>query len=190
VLASGPALIAVVGRMFGVERVTRRGLLGIAASIAGVALVMLGSGQATGAGSLTGNALCLTGALCWAFFTVLLKPYTARVNALQLAAITMTGGAIPMLLLAAPKLASTHWVALPGMAWAALAYSSVLALVVAYSIYYRGVRVIGPTRTSMFSNVQPFVALLAAWGFHYGVPTPVQLAGAVGIMAGVLLTRS
>jgi len=190
VFASGPALIAVVGRAFGVERVTRRGLLGIVASIAGVALVMLGSGQATGAGSLPGYALCLAGALCWAFFTVLLKPYTERVNAMQLSAILMVGGAVPMLALAAPRLAATHWSALPGMAWAALAYSSVLAMVVAYSIYYRGVRVIGPTRTSMFSNVQPFVALLAAWAFNYGVPTPVQLAGAVGIMGGVLLTRS
>jgi drug/metabolite transporter (DMT)-like permease len=190
VLASGPALIAVVGRLFGVERASPRALVGIAASIGGVALVMLGSGGASGAGSFVGNALCLVGALCWAFYTVLLKPFTARVHPMQLAAITMTGGAVPMLVLAAPRLATTQWTGLPGMAWAALAYSSVLALVVAYSIYYRGVRVIGPTRTSMFSNVQPFVALLAAWAFHYGVPTPVQLAGAVGIMAGVLLTRS
>jgi drug/metabolite transporter (DMT)-like permease len=191
VLASGPALIAVVGRAFGVERVTGRGLVGIAASIAGVALVMLGSGgDAGGAGSLAGNALCFGGAICWALFTVALKPYTERVHPMQLTAITMVGGAVPLLVLAAPQIAAVRWAALTGTAWSALFYSCVLAIVVAYSIFYRGVRVIGPTRTSMFSNVQPFVALLAAWAFHYGVPTPVQLAGAVGIMAGVLLTRS
>ena len=192
-LASSPALIALVGRVFGVERVSRRGLLGIGASVAGVGLVMLGStgaGGASTAGALAGNALCLAGAVCWAFFVVLLKPYTERLNSWQVLSTTMIGGAIPLLALGAPQIAAVHWTALPATAYAALAYSCLLAMVVAYAIYYRGVRVIGPTRTSMFSNVQPFVALLAAWAFHYGMPTPVQLAGAVGIMAGVLLTRS
>ena len=38
------------------------------------------------------------------------------------------------------------------------------ALVIAYYFWYRGVRVIGPTRTAMYSNLQPLIAVLDGVG--------------------------
>jgi drug/metabolite transporter (DMT)-like permease len=139
--------------------------------------------------SLAGNLLMFAGCVSWAAFTVLLKPYTDRVPGLQLSAITMTGGAIPLLVVAAPSLAATRWAAHSAGAWAAVVYGSLAALVVAYVIWYRGVRVIGPTRTAMFGNLQPFIALGAAWFAFGDVPSALQLVGAAGITGGILLTR-
>jgi drug/metabolite transporter (DMT)-like permease len=76
------------------------------------------------------------------------------------------------------------------MGWAAFAYSTVFALVIAYYFWYRGVRVIGPTRTAVFSNLQPVIAMLMAWAILHETPTAWQTVGAVSIMTGLLLTRA
>lgn len=215
VLASGPALIALFGRMRGIEAITRRGALGIAASILGVALVMLGrrSGGATSAAgdaALLGSLLVFAAAVCWAVYTVYLQPYTRRVNALQLSALTLSGGCITLLAAAARDLSITAWPASPlataraaaaaggtldgavaffANPWGAVAYSGLLAIVTAYLLFYRGMRILGPTRTAMYANLQPAVALFVAWLTLGELPSAVQAVGALAILVGILLTR-
>jgi len=71
-----------------------------------------------------------------------------------------------------------------------MVYSGIGALVIAYLFWYRGVRVIGPTRTAMYSNVQPVFAVIIAWVVLGEVPTLWQGVGAASIMSGLLLTRT
>jgi drug/metabolite transporter (DMT)-like permease len=94
-----------------------------------------------------------------------------------------------MLLVSGPALAATRWGSLGTKAWGAVAYSGVLALVVAYLFWYRGVRVLGPTRASMYANLQPLVAMAVAWAVLGEAPRLVQIGGAACIMTGLLLTR-
>src|SRR5204862_6934491 len=74
VVGASPALMAVIGRMRGIERVTRWGAIGIVMSILGIGLVVLGraaSGSKDGSGgSLFGDLLVLCGSVCWALYTV------------------------------------------------------------------------------------------------------------------------
>jgi drug/metabolite transporter (DMT)-like permease len=195
VLAASPALMAIIGRMLGVERVTSRKVVGIAASLFGMALVVFGSGNADPASTrdvatLAGNMLVLASCVCWALYTVLLKPYTERVPGVSLSALTMIGGAVPLVAVSIPQISDTSWPALPMSGWGALLYSGLLALVVAYLFWYRGVRVLGPTRSAMYSNLQPVVALVVAWIALGEKPTIIQVLGAVAIMIGLLLTRA
>lgn len=192
VLASSPAVIAIMSRVSGVERITRRRIAGIAASLAGIALVVFGSARASthAPATMTGNLLVLSACVCWSLYAVLTKSYTERIDPVRLSAITMAGGAVPLLTVSGASIARVPWAAMPAMTWAALLYSSLIALVVGYFLWYRGVKVIGPTRTALYSNVQPVIALIAAWPMLGEVPTAVQIVGAIAIMAGVLLTRS
>jgi len=191
VVAATPAFVALIGRLRGVERITSRGVLGIALSIAGIALVVLGTTRLTdGRASLVGDLLVLAGSLTWAVFTVLLKPHTERVSGMQLSAFTMGGGAIVLVAIAAPSISSAHWGGIRLVGCVALGYSTVFALVIAYYFWYRGVRVIGPTRTAVFSNLQPVIAMLMAWAILHETPTAWQTVGAVSIMSGLLLTRA
>ena len=190
VVAASPAFIALIGRARGVERISAKGAMGICLSIAGIALVVFGSARPhSGESSLLGDVLVLCGSLTWATYTILLKPHTDRVSGFQLAALTMLGGAVPLLVIAWPAMMSAHWSAVPRAGWAALVYSSVFALVIAYYFWYHGVRVIGPTRTAMYSNLQPLIAVLVAWLVLGESPTPWQGVGAASIMSGLLLTR-
>src|SRR6185436_15049553 len=99
-------------------------------------------------------------------------------------------GALMFAIVSAPAVARAPWGSIPPIGWAAMLYSGVFALVIAYYFWYRGVRVIGPTRTAMYSNLQPVVGVLMAWVLLHETPTPWQLIGAVSIMSGLLLTRS
>jgi drug/metabolite transporter (DMT)-like permease len=191
VVAASPAFIAIIGRVRGVERTTRRGVLGIALSIIGIGLVVLSTSEAPDArSSLVGDLLVLAGSLAWAVYSVLLKPYTERVSGLQLSALTMSGGAIVLLGVASPAIVHAQWGSLRPIGWSALVYSGVFALVIAYYFWYRGVRVLGPTRTAMYSNLQPVIGVAMAWVLLHETPTVWQIVGAVSIMSGLLLTRS
>ena len=190
VLAATPAFVAIIGWLRGVERIRGRGMIGIAISILGIGLVIGGREPvAAGASTVVGDSLVLAGCFCWAAFTVLLKPFTLRVNAIQVAGLTMTGGSLALLVVSAPAIAATRWSAVQPMVWGAIVFSGLGALVLAYLCWYRGVRVLGPTRASMYGNLQPLVALIFAWVLLHEVPTVMQGMGAASIITGLLLTR-
>ncbi|MFI5239784.1 MAG: DMT family transporter [Gemmatimonadales bacterium] len=192
ILAAAPAFIALLGVSRGTERVSSRGWSGIVLSIVGVGIVMLGStsaGVATNA-SVLGVILVFCGVLCWSLYTVGLQSLTHRVDAVQLSAFTIAGGMIP-LAFATPYAVSTIAAArVTPMAWWCVFYSSVISIGIAYLFWYRGIRVLGPTRTSVYGNLQPIVAILTGWIALGEVPTIWQLVGAAAIIGGLLLTRS
>ena len=191
VVAASPAFIAIIGRLRGVERASPRRVMGILLSIAGIALVVFATTRADdGRSSLAGDLLVLAGSLSWATYTVLLKPYTEHVSGIQVSAFTMAGGAVPLFLVALPAIVHASWSTVPALGWGALFYSAIFALVIAYLFWYRGVRVIGPTRTAMYSNVQPVIAVIVAWVVLSETPTGWQGIGMACIMTGLLLTRS
>ncbi len=191
VIAATPAFIAIIGWLHGVERASARRMLGILLSIAGIALVVSSTAGATdGRASLLGDLLVLAGSLAWAVYTVLLKPYTHHVPGLQVSALTMMGGAVPLTIIALPAIARANWSTLPLTAWGSMVYSGIFALVIAYLFWYHGLRAIGPTRTAMFSNVQPVVAVAVAWIMLGETPTIWQGMGTACIVSGLLLTRA
>ena len=189
-ISAAPALMAIIGWLRGTERTEARGVAGIVLSVAGIGLVVFGDADShAGSATLLGDALLLAACLCWSLYTVMLKPYTERIEGVPLSAVTMAGGLLPVLLVSTPSLVRTDWSAVSVGAWSAVAYSGLFALALAYLFWYRGVKVLGPTRTGMYSNLQPVIALLVAWATLGETPHLPQLAGAACIMSGLLLTR-
>lgn len=192
VVAASPAVIAIVGRAYGVERISQRAVMGIAMSFVGIAVVVLGSARSASAGSahVLGDLLILTSVVAWAFYTTFLRDYTKRIEGVHIAGWTLLGGTLPMLVVAAPALWRTDLGAITPLTWGAVLYSGIGAIGLAYLFWYRGVRVIGSTRTAMFAQLQPAIALLAAWPLLGERPTVWQITGSVAVMGGLLLTRS
>jgi len=191
IVAAAPAFIALVARARGMERVKRLTLVGIGLSFVGVAFVIVGSASSSsGQPTLLGSLLVFLGVVCWTIYTIALQPYTKRIDIVQLSAVTMVGGAVPLVVASAPALMRTNWAAVGTGGWIALLYSSVISMGVAYFFWYRGLRVLGPTRSAVYTNLQPIVALLVAWAFLSETPTIFQGMGAATIIAGVFLTRA
>jgi drug/metabolite transporter (DMT)-like permease len=190
IVAATPALIAILGRYSRIERLRRRALVGVGLSFLGVAAIVIGSAtSAIGDSSLAGTLLICMCVVVWTVFTLVLQPYAVTLNPIVLATTTIVGGTIPLLIFSGPALARTAWAAIPVQIWPAIMYSSVMAMVVAYLFWYRGVRVLGPTRTAVYANVQPIIALLVAWLTLGEVPTVLQGLGAATIVSGVFFTR-
>lgn len=190
-LASGPALAAILGRLRGTEFLSRRSWSGIGLQLVGVSCVVLGAvGVTGGRDSLLGSTLVLASAVSWALFSVMVQPLTRRVPGLQVGAYTMLGGALVSFVVAVPSIATVSWTGLSPAVYGAIAYSTIGAMVIAYLFWYQGVKTLGPTHTSMYSNVQPLLAMAVAWGTLGEAPSRWQVAGATFIMSGLLIARS
>lgn len=189
-VSASPALMALLGRALGTEKIPLRGFFGIALSMAGIGLVVYGSRDTGGTSSIGGDLLVLAGSLCWAIYGVLLKPYTHDVGGIQLSALTMVGGTVPLVAVSAPALMHAPWGRVPYAVWLAALYSSLGALVIAYLLWYRGLRILGPTRAGIYGNLQPVIALLVAWAMLSEVPTAWQVGGTACIMSGLVVTRA
>jgi drug/metabolite transporter (DMT)-like permease len=190
ILAASPAALAIIGWLTGSERLSRMLMSGVAMSIVGVVMVILGAGLETArTGTWQGSAFLVAAMLTWAVYATLLRPLSERINGLHLTLITLVGGLVPLALLALPQLLATDFTVLEPRAWFAMLYSGFGAIVLAYIIYYHGLKTLGPTRTSMYANLQPFVALLVAKQFQNDPITPWQIGGLVLISGGLLLAR-
>lgn len=191
IVAAGPAWIAIISRLLGRERIPTLGWAGIALQLVGVTFVVGSTkGFESGGEGLMGAGLIAAGSVAWAVYSVLLQPLTVRTNGIHLSAITLVSGAVMVALLAIPDMRALDWSTVGAVGWGAVAYAGLGAMVIAYMLFYRGIAVLGPTRTSMYGNLQPIVAILVAWAVLHETPTGWQLLGAATIMAGLLVSRT
>jgi drug/metabolite transporter (DMT)-like permease len=190
IFASGPAFVALIGRVRGVEHIDRVGWIGIALQLVGVGcVVMSAAGDPTRVDTAQGIGLILLGAVGWAAYTVGLKPLTTTTHPIFLSAMTMSSGALLLGVLALPDLLALDWRGVPPQVWGAVVYSGLGALVIAYLFWYRGIQLLGPTRTAMYGNLQPVVAFVVAWIMLSETPTFWQWLGMIAILGGLAVSR-
>jgi drug/metabolite transporter (DMT)-like permease len=102
----------------------------------------------------------------------------------------MASGALLLVVVASPRLVALDYGAISAAAWGSVLYAGIGALVIAYLLFYRGVQILGPTRTAMYGNLQPLIAIAVAWMMLGERPTVWQAVGAAFIMGGLLLSRT
>jgi drug/metabolite transporter (DMT)-like permease len=190
ILSTVPTVVAVFAGVLGLERITTRMRWGIALGMLGVVLVIATRGVAFDSGTFSGDLLSLLAVFCWAGYTVGLRKVPPGVSPLRVTTITTMAGAPGLVLVGLPEVLRLDWGTVSTPAWLAVAYASILSLVVAYLLWNRSVRAIGGTRTAIYMCLTPIVAVLAAWLLLGERPHPLQGIGAVFIITGVLLTRT
>lgn len=190
VAAANPALTALVAAALGVERLRARTAAGIGLAFLGVGTLIVGSLRSAGpAGNPTGDAIVFLASLSWAFYSVLMKRHADHLPGLQITAWSLLGGYPLVLALSLPSLPAVEWRAVNAMTWASVAYGGICAMVIAMLMWSRGVRRVGPTRTALFGQLQPVIAVLFAWAALGEVPTGWQAAGATLVLGGLVLGR-
>lgn len=188
ILGCSPVAVALVSAAAGHERVSRGQWAGVLLSVAGIYLVV-GAGARFGGASIVGDLLTFGAAWCWAVYTVGCRSLLTRYSPLVVTGLTMTIGTMLYVPVAGSELARLEWARVPLWAWTSLVFSSLLALNVAYLIWYSAVQRIGNLRTSVYSNVTPVVAMSVAALFLGERITVAKLAGAAAILGGVAATR-
>jgi drug/metabolite transporter (DMT)-like permease len=186
-LGMTPVAVGVMGAVSRVESVSPRAWAGIALTLLGGYFVMGSSNN--GGGSLKGDLLVLAATLCWSAYTVAGKSLVEKHGAVPVTAYSMLIGTLFFLPASLPAFARNSLQAAPWTAWAGTAFSCVFALVFAYLFWFFGVERVGPTRTAIYSNLTPAMAMFVSWLFLGEYIHPLQLVGAAVIFVGVHLVR-
>jgi len=192
ILSISPAFVALFSALFGFERIRQYAWVGVAVTLAGVGLVVLGSGQEIEFGSqILGDLLVVAATMSWALYMVFAQDPLKRYSSAKLNALTMPVGALILLLVASPSIvaAAPSMPGLPTLFWVVLVASGLLALSMAYIVWNKGIQKLGATRTAVYTNLVPVLAAIIAYIFLGEVPGWQFWIGMVLVLAGVSLTR-
>lgn len=181
-----PIFTALISSAVGMERLSMRFLVAAAVSFAGVALVALGSSVGLSA-HWKGDALAVAGAVTWAGYSVLIASLMRRYSPYRLSAVFLLAVTLPLALVGSGQLAHQSF-DLGWAVWAWFAYSVIGPLVITNVTWFTALDRVGPSRASLFANLQPFLAALVALIVLHESITHTQVAGGLLIGCGILLS--
>jgi drug/metabolite transporter (DMT)-like permease len=188
--AATPVMVALGARFYLKERLRRRQWAGVAASMAGVLLVIARGSWRTIAHLelLPGDFILMVSQVGWSAYTIYGKQVLAvhsPVVATTASYILGSAMLIPMMAVAAPFFPRPDFTS--QTAWLVVFYQAFLGAV-AHVWWYEGVRAVGPSRAAIFLNLQPVVGVLLAWAMlHEAIAWP-EVAGGLLVLLGVALT--
>jgi len=164
---------------------------GMAVSLCGVIMIIIGSGKKLEFGSmaLVGDVISLAAAILWALNTNLQKPLLAKYSAIQVTLVMLSVGATGLTLAAIPAAISMEWTSLPWSYYAAAAVSGALSIALANVLWSAGVKRLGPGRTSSFANLVPVIAFVVSYAVLDEQIFLLHIVGAVVTILGVWIAR-
>ncbi len=188
IIGCTPVAVSLTSAVMGHERLPWPHWVGMSLSFAGVYFIVTGGAQA-GESSLAGDLMMLAAVGCWTIYTVAARPMLNTFSPLLITGLSMAFGTVLFVPFAMDDFRATPWTTVPLVAWMSLVFSSLLALNFAYTAWYHGVRHLGASRTSLYSNVVPAAALIVAMVWLGERLSGTRLVGAGLVLAGVLVTR-
>ncbi|HEY8647654.1 MAG TPA: DMT family transporter [Gaiellaceae bacterium] len=186
-LGATPIFIGVLASVVGLERMGRGFWIATAVSVVGVGFVASGSGGFSG--HLFGDTLALFTAATWAGYSVLITPLMRRYSPFRISSLVLLIGWIPIAITGSRQTLeqSFHF---SGLVWLCFAFAVFGPLFLTNILWFTAISRVGPSRASLFSNMQPIFGVLFALlllGEHLSV---WEVIGGVAILGAVLLERS
>jgi len=188
ILGTIPIFTALIARAFGVERLSRRFWVASIVSFGGVALVAAGSGGGL-SGDIGGDLLAIATSATWAVYSVAISPLMRTYSPYQISAFVLVVGWVALAATAARQLGTQDWGAVGWLGWLSLGFAVLGPLVLTNVLWFTAIDEVGPSRATLVSNLQPFVAAIFALAILSERITPLQILGGVAIGAGILLSR-
>lgn len=183
-----PALVALLAAVLLHERLTPVKLAALALALAGMALTIapvLGApGADRGAGILAGIGFAIAAAVFYSAYIVAGAWIGRRVAAFPMSTVVIASAAalfVGVSLVRGPRWPQT------AAGWLAVLAIALLSTVAAITLYFAGLKRIGPTRAATLSTLEPLVTLLLAAAVLDERIVPVQMAGGMLILAAVVL---
>ena len=182
--------VSLSGLIYG-EKIRRSTWTGMAISLSGVIMIIIGSGKKLefGSDALFGDLIMVVAAALWGLNTNLQKPLLIRYSPLQLALIMVITGAVGLSLIAVPSAITADWGSVHWTYYLAAIASGALSIAIANTFWSFGVKHLGPGRTANFGNLVPVLALLIAYVALNEQPLLIQLIGAATTIGGVWVAR-
>jgi drug/metabolite transporter (DMT)-like permease len=179
-----PAMVTVAAIALGRERASRRTAAALGLASGGLFLVLAGAGA--GALDPLGTLLGVSAAVIYSTYILTSASVAERVGPLLLSALVCTGAATTLTLAgAASGDLRLGDVSTAGFGW--LAALAVVSTVGAVSLFFAGLRRVGPTTASILSTAEPLTTVLLAFLAFGESLGAVQLAGGALVLGAVLV---
>ncbi len=182
-----PIFTAIFSRLVGVERLSTRFWIAAALSFGGVALVTVGSGGEL-SGDVWGDLLAVSAAATWAAYSVAIAPLMRRYSPFRLSAVLLLAACVGLALLGSAQLDDQSF-DFGSLVWLSFAFAVLGPLVITNLLWFTAIDRVGPSRSALYANLQPFLAAVIALLVLSETITMLQVAGGLAIGAGIVLAR-
>lgn len=195
----GPLLVALWARTFGHERVRRRIWAALGLSLAGLTLmVQLWEGLTVDG---LGVAFALVSAVVFAAYLLLAERRVAEKDSIPLLAwgfffatlfwtVVQPWWSFPAHTVARTVPLEGHLAAWHLPVWALVVWVVVLGTVVPFTLIVGALRHVSATRVGVVAMLEPVVATIAGWLWLEQSLAPMQLAGAIVVLVGIVLAQT
>jgi drug/metabolite transporter (DMT)-like permease len=187
-LGATPVFAGLIALAVGLERVDKRFWIAAAIAFAGVGFVAAGSGGGV-SGNVGGDILAIGTAATWAAYSVAIAPLMRRYSPFRISSLVLLFGWIPLAITGAHQTASQSF-HFGSLMWICFGFAVIGPLFLTNILWFTAISRVGPSRASLFSNMQPLFGVLFALillGEHL---TRLEVVGGVAILGAVLLERS
>ncbi len=186
ILGTTPIFAALIAFLFGLERMHRWFWIATAVSFGGVALVAAGAGGVRA--DVEGDLLGVATAATWAAYSVAIAPLMRRYSPYRISAIVLVVGWLAVAVTGAHQLAEQDF-HFGWPVWALLVYAVLGPLVLTNILWFKAIDRVGPSRATLFANLQPFIAVAFAVVLLSEHISWLQILGGAGIGLGIWLAH-
>jgi drug/metabolite transporter (DMT)-like permease len=186
-LGATPVFIGLISVVLRLETLGGAFWIGALVTFAGVGLVAAGASGGLGS-SLGGDLLAIALAFTWAAYTVSIRPLMRRYSPYRISALVLAIGWVPLAALASTQVAHQSF-SFGWLVWLGFAYAVVGPLFLTNILWFRSIDRVGPSRASLFGNLQPFFSVFFALVLLGESLHTLEIAGGVLIFAGIAYER-
>jgi drug/metabolite transporter (DMT)-like permease len=187
ILGALPVFTGLIASAFGIERLSNRFWLAAAIAFAGVGFVAAGSGGFSS--NIGGDGLAVVNVVMWAGYSVVLAPLMRRHSPFLISSLLLGVGCVPLALAGAPQLAEQRYGGFTWAVWLGLVYAIIGPLFLTNILWYRAISSVGPSRANLFTNLQPFVAVVFALVLLSETLNRWEVVGAIAIAGAIAIER-
>lgn len=182
-----PIFLMAYGVLSNTERLTAGKVVSAAMALGGVALMLIGQPGGLGQISWMGSLCAVASGIGFAFYTVYGKHGLRQYDSRTMMAYAFLSAALIWLMIRPPwKIA---WANYDFSMWAFFFYLGAVATVLPFALYLASLKHLEASRTSLTSILEPVIAAAAAWIWLGQSLWPLQIAGGLAVLAGVLMLQ-
>jgi drug/metabolite transporter (DMT)-like permease len=186
ILGTSPVWIGLISTAIGYEKLQRSYWVAVVLSLVGVGFVAGGTGGFSA--KFGGDALDVLTAVTWSGYSMAIAPLMRRYSPFRISALVLGLGWIPLAITGAHQTLHQGF-HFSTLAWIGFGYAVIGPLFLTNLLWFTAIDRVGPSRASLFANLQPFFAVIFALVLLGEHLNRWEFVGGIAIFVGIAFER-